>query len=504
MVRLVSPTLGPSPRLVAIERTIRTKSPEILDDGALILRRVLSLQDPFEDMGAMLVRHAAWRVRGSVGDGTTTCAVLLGAMVRQGFRLLAAGYHGESLSRGMHRAMQVVLNQLENLARPIKGRDELVAVAQTVAQDRRLAEAVAEAVHTMGPEVFVQVEAGQGLDIDQDYVQGSHWPQGLFSSEFISDPIRGRIELDNPRILLTDLSLEDADQLRPILELMVGSRSRSLLVAAHEVSGPALGLMVANHRSGNLRLAAVHLPAPGRQLEVLDDLAALTGAQVLSSAKGGLPASLNLEDLGKARLAWATRSAWGVIGGRVDPAPLKGRAQQLRGKLAASTDPEERESLRERLSKLLGGSVILRVGAPTKTEREVRLVGARKAVSALRVALSDGVVPGGGQAYLACVPRLAELKLPTEERAGAEILAEALIEPRRQLMRNQGKETPLSLAAAIAGNLHNMNSPDNGAKPMDPLLVVAEALRVAVGAAAMALTTEVLVHAPRPERTLRP
>ncbi|MGH8873641.1 MAG: TCP-1/cpn60 chaperonin family protein [Acidimicrobiia bacterium] len=505
MVRLVSPTLGPCPGLVAVEGAIRTKPPEILDDGGLILRRMLSLADAFEDMGAMMVRHAAWRVQQSVGDGTTTCVVLLGAMVRRGFRLLAAGYHPEPLSRGMHRAAQVALEELEGLAEPVQGPDDLVAVAHTVAQDRSLAEELGEAVAAMGPEAFIQVESGHGLGIEREYVEGSHWRQGLFSSEFITDPISGRVELDQPRVLLTDLGLDSSDGVRPILEVALRSASRSLLVVAREVSGNALGLMVANHRSGALKLAAVRLPAPGRQVAVLEDLAALTGARVLSSATGASPARVSFEDLGRARFAWATRSAWGLIGGRDDPTPVRERVGRLRRELAASPDQEERESLQERLSKLLGGSVVLRVGAPTPTEREVRLVRARKTVRALRAAAREGVVPGEGRAYLACLPALGRLELSPEERAGAEVIAEALGEPHRQLVRNAGRDPSLtSPGIGKAGDGGTLDGPPRQGEPRDPLPVVAEALRVAVGTATMALGAEVLVKVPRPERTLRP
>lgn len=509
---LVAATLGPAPRGVAIERAIRTQPPEILDDGAVILRRLLRLPDPYEDLGAMLVRHAAWKVRELVGDGTATCVVLVAALVREGFRLLEAGHEANALRRGMDHGARTALGALERLSWQLESREAIAAVARTVAHDPDVAERVTEIQDVLGPDGFIRVELGHRAGLEHEYVAGSHWREGVLSPYFLNDSSK-RAELRDPLILVTDVTFESAQDLLPVLEAVVEAGSRPLFVVARNMTGGALSLMVANHRSGRLELAAVRAPGRGSgQLAALEDLAALTGAHVLGSTTGRSPRSARLAELGQARMAWATTTSWGLVGGRGEPTLLRQRITEVRSEVAKATEPAERQNARQRLSNLLGGMAILRVGAPTKVEAEWRLATTQKTVAAVQAAVREGVVPGGGIGYLVSASAVVELALRPEERAGARLVAAALREPLRVLAANAGRD-PAKVMARLTGKELDGWSFDavrgelveaGTGGPLDPLPVMREALRAAVSAADAALGTEVLVRPRRPERSLDP
>ncbi len=509
---LVRPTLGPTPRCVALASSSPNHPPEILDDGATILRRIIRLPDPYADMGAMLLRHTLWQVHKAVGDGTATTAVLLQAIVRHAARYLAAGGNALGLRRGLERGLAATVTALRDLTRPLEGAAEIARTAETLCHDAEMAALLGEIFDIVGPDGYVQVEVGHSLGLERQYVEGVHWDEGYVSPYFITDHQRQEARLEDPAILVSDLRLTTAEQLVPLLERVTKANRPSLLVIAQEVAGNALGLLVANHQAGTLRLLAVKTPSYGRhQAGILEDLAVLTGGHIVTQAAGERAQAVSLEDLGHAQVAWANAYTFGVLGGKGDPVKLRQRIAQVKAELAATDDPDDREKLRERLGKLLGGIAILRVGGATKVELEARKARAERAVTALRLALITGVVPGGGTAYLTCQRAVRNLSARSDEEVGLKVLARALEEPLRSIAWNAGHEPSMVVAQVKAsppgwgfdartGQVVDMWA----AGILDPVQVLQTALEVAVSGAAMALTTDVLVHHRQPETVFEP
>jgi chaperonin GroEL len=497
---------------VALASSSPNHLPEILDDSATILRRIIQLPDPYADMGAMLLRHTLWQVHKAVGDGTATTAVLLQAIMRHGTHYLAAGGNAMDLKRGLERGLAAAVTALRGLARPLEGPAEIVKSAEALCHDAEMAALLGEIFDIVGPDGYVQVEASHSLGLERQYVEGVHWCEGYFSPYFMTDPRKQEARLENPAILISDLRLTTAEQLMPVLEQLARANQRSLLVIAQEVSGGALGLLVANHQAGTLRLLAVKAPSYGiHQAAILEDLAALTGGRVVTQAGGERAQDVSPVDLGHARQVWANARAFGILGGKGDPVKLRQRIAQVKADLAATQDPADREKVRERLGKLLGGIAILQVGAATKVELEARKARAERAVMALRLALAKGVVPGGGTAYLACQPSVDRLSAPSDEKVGLQTLSYALEEPLRVIACNAGYEPSTVVAQvkasspgwgfdALTGQVVDMWA----AGILDPAWVLKTALEAAVSGAAMALTTDVLVHHRSPEAVFEP
>jgi len=500
---LVRPTLGPTPRCVAVAGATESRPPEILDDGAKILRRMIQLTDPYDDMGAMLLRHTLWQVHQSVGDGTATTAVLMQSMVEQGIRYVTAGGHPESLRRGLKRGLSIVLAGLRRQARPLEGAREISRVAGTLCHDAEMAALLGEIMDLVGPDGYVKVQRRNSRGLDRQYVEGVHWQEGYFSSYFVTDPLKPEVTLENPAIVISDLRLSTAEELAPLLGSMAEIDQRSLLIIAQQVSGSALALMLANNQAGKLRLLAVKAPSYGtQQAGSLEDIAVLTGGRVVTRAAAQRGQDISLSDLGYARMAWANASSFGVLGGKGNPVKLRERVAQVKGELGTSEGNDEQARVRERLSKLLGGIAILQVGAATKTELEARMATAKRAVKSLSLALAGGVVPGGGTAYLACQTDLEnEVTQSDGEQVGLKILSRALEEPTRVIAENGGHDPAVAVAQietsasgwgfdGRTGQVVDMWTEGI----LDPAGVVEAALEAAVSGAVMALTTDVLVH----------
>lgn len=509
---LVRPTLGPTPRCVAVANSFPNRSPEVLDDGATILRRTIQLSDPYANMGAMLLRHTVWQVHQAVGDGTATTAVLMQSIVNQAARYLAASGRVTSLRSGLEHGLSVILDTLRREARPLEGATSISRVAEALCHDPEMAELLGEIFDIVGADGYVQVEKGHTQHLERQYVEGVHWYEGYVSPYFITDSRKQEARLQEPAILISDLRLTAAEQLIPLLEQVAGTRRRSLLVVAEEISGSALALLVANHRAGNLRLLAVKAPSHGtHRAGILEDLAVLTGGRVVTQAAGEQAQNIALADLGHTRLAWANTGAFGILGGRGDPVELRRRIAHLRGEMASTPDNDDQAKLQERVSKLLGGVAILRVGATTKTELETRKARAERAVKALQLSLAGGVVPGGGGTFIACQLALQELAVSPDERHGLAVLARALEEPLRVIAGNAGHEPPTAVAqvkASPAGwgfDAQTGQAVDTWeAGILDPARVLETALEAAVSGAIMALSTDVLVHHREPEMAFEP
>jgi chaperonin GroEL len=509
---LVRPTLGPTPRCVAIDNTMPGRPPEILDDAATIVRRVIQIPNPYVDMGAMLLRHTLWKTHEEVGDGTATTAVLFQGILRRLAPYIAAGGSPLAIKRGLERGLAVALDALRRQAQPIEGVAAISSAAAMLCHDTELAKLLGEIFDITGADGYIQVDSGHSQVLERQYVQGAHWNNGFCSPYFVTDENKQEARLEDTAILISDLRISSAEELTPLLERMALADRRSLVIIAREVSDSAIGLLVANHQAGIMRLLAVQAPAMAtQQMSILEDLAIQTGGRVIASAAGTRPETITLEDLGSARVAWANATTFGLIGGQGDPIKLRQRIAQVRGAVAAAAEGEERQNARERLGKLIGGVAILRIGGATKTDMETRKEQAERTITALRFALASGVVPGGGAAYIACQPALRDLPAPSDEQVGIHALAAALEEPLQTIAYNAGYE-PTTIVAQVkrshagygldarTGAIVDMAS----AGIVDPAQVLQTALSAAVSGAIVALTTDVLVHVQKPIMMARP
>ena len=517
MAGLLRPTLGPLPRTVAIGRlTSASLGPEILDSGAVIARRTLQLADPFEDMGGMLMRHLVWQVHEHAGDGTATAAVLAQSLLRASARLVAAGCSPVSVRRGIQHGVDLAVQALRGQARAIDSPEDILRVIRASLADRPdIAEMLAEVLDSVGPDGAIIIENAHGTSTTHEYLDGIRWNEGFLSSFLLTPTDAGSARLMNPRIFTTDYPLEHVEQLVPVLEACVQGGERSLFVVAPEMSDAVIGLLVTNRERDVLEsVMAVKAPSFGLQrTQILEDIAAITGGRCICKERQDRMADVIADDLGRARQAWAARSAFGILGGRGDKAVIRQRIGQVKAELGQVPidDVYTTSLLRERIGKLAGTAAIVRVGAAGQAEQEELKIRIEAAVSAGRSALSDGVVPGGGAALIACAVVLhsADVRSSLEEAAGMRALEEALAEPMRVILKNAGLEPEVIVDAAR----HNGMTYDVVRREFvdpwragyaDPLSVTQAALESSVSAAATALTSEVLIHRKDAPTAVRP
>ncbi|MCA1645390.1 MAG: chaperonin GroEL [Chloroflexi bacterium] len=498
MAALVRPTLGPVGGTVAIARMSDHCPPELLDSAATIARRVLQLADPAEDVGAMILRHVALRVFERAGDGAATAVVLASALMRAAAPYLAAGYSPIALRRGIECGLEIACAELRRQARTIDLPSEISAVALAAVGDEKLATLIGEAVDSVGVDGAVLFENAVGPETRCEYVDGVRWNEG-YLSYFLLKAGESTARLLNPRILATDIALKRADQLVPVLEACIASGDRSLLIIAPEVHDSAVGMLVANRERGVLEEAvAVKAPSFGEvQTRILEDLAAITGGRCLRAQAGDSFAQINSQDLGRARHAWASKYAFGITGGQGDRQRIRERMAQAKAELQAiDDDVHAREKLRERIAKLAGTTAIMHIGAPTPGEQSNLRLRVEAAVTAVRLAVEQGVVAGGGAALLVCVPLLEQLMGSDEDSPGVRIVAQALAEPMRVLLRNAGLEpAPILHEALGRGPGWSFDVLQRGFVEtlVDPLSVTLGALEGSVSAASSAITAGVLI-----------
>jgi chaperonin GroEL len=503
MTDLMRPTLGPVARTVAIASIGDNGPPEILDSAATIARRTIQLADPFEDMGAMLVRDLALRVFEQVGDGAATAAILATKLVRAADRRVAAGYSPVALRRGIELGLEAAHAALERQVRRIETPDEIAGVVVGSVRDARLAAMVGEIIDSVGAEGAVLFENAAGPETIYEYVDGARWNEG-YLSYFLLKPGESTARLVDPRILLTDHSIDRAEQLLPALEACVAAGDRGLLVIAPEVRDSALSLLVMNRERGVLDSAvAVKAPSYGdQQTGILEDIAVLTGGRCVHQGWGEALASVTDDHLGRARQAWATRVSFGIVGGRGRKEAIRARIGEVRAQLRTTeNDPHVSHKLRERIGNLSGTTAVIQVGAPTPGEQVELRPRLEAAVQAARQAVERGVVPGGGAALLACIPRFEVLDVSGEEAVGVQVLEEALAEPMRAIVVNAGFEPePIVHEARCRGAgwtfdvLQRQWVESGRGGPMDPLAVTLAALDAGVSTAVLALSAEVLVR----------
>lgn len=516
MAALVRPTLGPLPRTVLIAGQTPRAAPEILDHAATILRRTIQIADPFADMGAMLVRHLAWTVFTRAGDGAATAVVLAQAILRAAAPAVAAGADPQALRRGIARGLAVAQDELRRQSRPVDGAAAIARVIVGVVREPQVAATIAEVIEAIGPDGAALIEDWQGMTTTAEYIDGLRWHSGLLSPYLLGAGEHvGRLQ--EPRILATDLPLTTAADLLPALEACVAAGERHLLVIAPEIGGDALGLLLVNRARGVLGGAlAVRAPGTGAQRgHILADIAVATGGRAFLAAAGARLADVTIADLGRAHHVWAMASSFGILGGRGDTAAVRRRIGEAKAELRATPPDEERERqrIRERIGKLAGMAAIIYVGAPTDSARAEMRTRVEAAVTAAQATLRDGAVPGGGAAFVACVPALERLAatLHGEDALGVRLLARALPEPMRAIAANAGLDPRALFSDPRACTpgwtfdvLRRVWVEAWAGGVIDPLPVVLAALEGAVSTAIMALTTETLIRHREPEMAKEP
>ena len=507
---LMEIALGPRGRLVAVARENSRKPPELLNDGATIARRFTGFANRFETMGAFIARHIAWRMEEAVGDGATTAVVIARQVLNEADRYVAAGYNSMSIRRGLEKALVVVLHALEKQAQPLTKPAQIAALAASITGDETVGRYIEEIFDTVGPHGAVEVRTNYARTHDRAYIQGTLWDQGWVSSHFAT--ASGTAVLQNPYLLLTNRNLEKATELAPIMALVRQAGERGLVVIATSVAGDALNILVANKTREIMPTLAIRAPGLGpEKTEILQDLAVLTGGKVFREEAGERLEAATLLDLGQADEVQAIRSGFTLIGGKGRPVAIRERHLELRRQLPSASYGRERERLIERSGKLLGGVGLLHIGGATEIEQEYLKERAQEAVHVVRLALQDGIVPGGGVAYLHCLPALDCLELPDEEALAIPILRSALIAPAKAILRNSGFEPNPIIERLRSSELsrepncgfdvmHGQFVDVIAANIVDPVKVLHTALRTGISGALMALTTEVLVHKPRENR----
>jgi len=517
LVGAIRPTLGPLPRIVLYDRSLGSgRVPELLDDGGTIARRIIQIRGRDADVGAMLLRQMLWSLREEVGDGTATAAVMFEAAYREGVRYLTSGGDAMRLRTCLERGLREILSELDGMATRVEGKEALTALATTVSRDPELGKLMGEIFDIIGEYGRLEIRKGRGRHPEREYVEGMYWEGGLFSRALITDVERQRAELHNSAILMSDLEIEDPRDLIPTLTFCVREKVTDLTIIARRVSDLTIGMLLMNREKGKIKLDVIAVKTPGvsadDQRMALIDMAVLTGGRALFRAAGDTLKSMKAADLGHARRVWADRNNLGIIGGQGDPRQLREHIASLRAAHARATDADERGKLQVRIGQLLGGSATLRVGGTTETELDFNKEQATRAAGAMRGAMREGVLPGGGAALLACRPmleaRMAESE-DSDQRAAYRILLAAMEAPARALLQNAGYDPSATLGRldglepghgfdVITGKVVDLRA----AGILDITTVVKSAVRSAVATMAMALTTDVVVHRAKPPEAL--
>ena len=513
----VRPTLGPRPRLVALERLIRTEAAEILDDGAMIARRITEIKPRGVNTGAMLIRQALWKMHIEVGDGTTTMAVIYQRIFNEGLRyVIQAGANAMLLRSGLETGLGAILEVLERQATPVASKEQTAIMARGMCQeDQQMATMLGEIFDIVGPDGLIVVEPGNRYEMEREYVDGTYWHlSGWLSRWFVTDKAEKRTTFEDAAILISDLNITDPRQLVPALDQCVKAGVKRLIILCKDMSDSAVGLLVTNNQAKTIETMAVRTPEVGgpQQVAAMEDIAVLTGGRVFYADGNDTFESFQIEDLGYARRAWAMESLFGLFGGKGDSRQVRKHIASIRAMQPGAEPKNERKYLQQRLGRLTGATAILRVGGVTATEVEARKEMAERAVTALRKAIQGGVVAGGGAALLSLQSALEVLPRPqTEDGIAYKILARALEEPLRTIAWNAGAipdvvvEKAKDAPAGFGFDARNRKIVDmRQAGIVDSVLVLKKALEIAVSGAAMALTTDVIVHHRRPEISIEP
>jgi chaperonin GroEL len=495
----VKVTLGPRGRTVLLQRDYG--APAIVNSGVVVAKSI-ELADPFENMGAQMVREVAMRTSEMAGDGTTTATVMAQAMVREGMKVVAAGMNPMDVRRGIERATVRVVEYLKTLAKPCQTSAEIAHVAAISGNnDRSIGDLIAQAMEKVGREGAITIEDGTGISNELEVVEGLQFDRGFLSAYFITQPDKQVAVLEDPLVLLADRKISSVKDLLPTLEV-VAKQSQPLLVICEEMEGDALATLVVNHLRGVIKCCAVRAPGFGdRRREMLEDIALLTRGQVISEQLGRTLENVTPEQLGRAKRIEVDKDHTTIVGGMGDANAIAGRVAQLKQSIEAATSKYDREQLEQRLAKLSGGVAVVKVGAATEAEMKERKIRVEDALHATRAAVEEGIVPGGGVALLRCRAALADVDEPNPDiQAGVHIVERALAEPLRQIVLNAAEEASVVLEQVSAGEGSygfNANSREYGdlieMGVIDPAKVTRLALQNAASIASLLLTTDCLI-----------
>lgn len=499
----VQATLGPKGRNVAL--SYQDKVPIVTHDGVTVAKEI-ELVDNFENMGAQLIIQAASKTNDIAGDGTTTATVLAHTMITEGHRHIVAGTNPMILKRGLEKAARSVVEELRKSSTPVTGKEQVAEVATVSAGDRGIGELIGEVMDRVGRDGLVTVEEGQSLGISVEYAEGMEFDQGLLSPFFITDSINMKAVVEEPHIFITDRKIESLEEILPLLERMVQSGEKNLVIIALEMDAHALAMLVTNKSRGILNCIAVKVPGFGdRRKETLRDIAIVTGGQLISEEAGKRIDEVQIEDLGRARRVVADKDTTAIIEGYGSQDEISARINQIKSRLQDGAPEFDREKLEERVAKLAGGVAIIHVGAATEIEMKERRDRVDDALSATRAAVEEGIVPGGGIALINAASGLESLKLKGDEAAAIPVMRRALEAPLMRIARNAGLDGAVisQEVRRLAKNRRNKNTGYNvltgeyvdmiESGIIDPLKVTRSAVENATSVACMALTTEALV-----------
>jgi len=499
----VKTTLGPKGRNVALDK--KFGAPSVTHDGVTVAKEI-QLENAFENMGAQLLKEAATKTNDVAGDGTTTATVLAQAIVNEGLRNLAAGANPMQLKHGIDKGTEVVVEYIRNLAIPVESKKEIAQIASISAADETIGDLIAEVMDKVGKDGVITVEESRGINFETEYVEGMQIDKGYISAYFVTNTEKMEASIENPYILITDKKISAVQDILPVLEKMTQQGRREIVIIAEDVDGEALATLVVNKLRGILNVLAVKAPGFGdRRKEMLRDIAALTGGQVISEEMGRRLDNTTLADLGSARLVISHKDDTTIVEGRGQAADIQARIRQIKAQIEETTSDYDREKLQERLAKLSGGVALIKVGAGTEVELKYRKTRVEDALSATRSGVEEGMVAGGGVALLNAIESLDKLHLEGDAATGVTILRRALEEPLRQLAINGGRDGSVIVEGVRRAQKEHKNKNygynvltdhyedmvESGI--IDPAKVTRSALQNATSIAAMILTTEALI-----------
>ncbi len=511
----VKTTLGPRGRHVALDK--KFGAPNVTHDGVTVAKEI-ELEDPFKNMGAQLLKEAATKTNDAAGDGTTTATVLAQAIIHEGFKNVAAGANPMDVRRGLELGLDTVVEAIKQMATPVKGRDDIAHIASISAADTEIGNILADIFEKVGKDGVITVEDGKGLGYEVEFTEGMKFDRGYISPYFITSAERMEAVLEEPYVLVTDKKISAIADLLPLLEKVLQSGRKDLLIVAEDVDGDALATLVVNKLRGTLNALAVKAPGFGdRRKEMLQDLAILTGGVVISEETGRKLDSATLQDLGRARRVVANKDETTVVEGHGSQEAIQGRVAQIKAQIEITTSDYDREKLQERLAKLAGGVAVIKVGAATEIEQKLRKSRVEDAISATKAAAEEGIVPGGGVALLNAANKLDDLKLEGDQAVGVRALRRALEEPLRQIAENAGLEGSV-VNEEVRRRQASEKNPNIGYDVateqytdmvkqgiIDPAKVTRSATENAVSIAGMILTTEALItEVPEKEKHAAP
>ncbi|MBU2054554.1 MAG: chaperonin GroEL [Proteobacteria bacterium] len=491
-------TLGPKGRNVILDRSYG--APTVTKDGVTVAKEI-ELEDKFENMGAQMVKEVASKTSDVAGDGTTTATILAQAIFREGAKSVAAGSNPMDVKRGIDKAVDVVVKELKKMSKPTKDAKEIAQVGTISANsDEAIGAIIAEAMEKVGKEGVITVEEAKGLETELEIVEGMQFDRGYLSPYFVTNAEKMEVELEDCLILIYEKKISSMKDLLPILE-QIAKMGRPLLIISEDIEGEALATLVVNKIRGTLHVAAVKAPGFGdRRKAMLEDLAILTGGKMISEEMGYKLENTKIEDLGRAKKITIDKDNTTIIDGAGDRASLQGRVKQIRAQVEETTSDYDREKLQERLAKLVGGVAVIKVGAATETEMKEKKARVEDALNATRAAVEEGIVPGGGVAYLRTLPALDKMKLEGDEEVGVRIVKKALEEPLRMIANNAGMEGSIVVEkvkekkGAYGFNARTDKYEDMiAAGVIDPTKVTRFALQNAASVASLMLTTQCMV-----------